>query len=385
MLKHNGEYYAYGTVPLGELAVPVLHSRDLVDWRPLDDALILYDDALEALWAPEIAYSNGTFYMYYSAGGEEGQGHQLRVATASRPTGPFEDSGTVLTPDDSFAVDAHPFRDDDGQWYLYYCRDFLEPDEDGRVGTGVVVDRLVEMTSLAGERRTVVRPHADWHLYERQRDWYGRVWDWCTVEGPFVRKHGGRYYCFFSGGAWKEPNYGVSYVSADHAMGPFTLEADPEGPEILRTQPGRVVGPGHASVILAPDNVHEYIVYHAWDSEHTAHLMRMDRLDWNKEGPSSPGPTLVPQFAPALPPFRDGFDGLDDTPPDPGMWRVDGGDWLRRGGELVQCDPGARTATALLANVPPYEDYLLEVSMRLLQVGFEHGRYGVCLNYGSED
>jgi beta-xylosidase len=150
VLKHNGEYYAYGTVPPDKLTIPVLHSRDLVSWQPLGDALALNDDAFDSLWAPEVAFDNGTFYMYFSAGGEEGEGHQLRVATATRPSGPFEDSGVVLTPDDPFTIDAHPFRDEDGQWYLYYCRDFLDSDGGERVGTGIVVDRLVGMTRLAG-------------------------------------------------------------------------------------------------------------------------------------------------------------------------------------------------------------------------------------------
>jgi hypothetical protein len=34
---------------------------------------------------------------------------------------------------------------------------------------------------------------------------YGRTWDWYTVEGPFVVKRQGRYYLFFSGGAWRQP------------------------------------------------------------------------------------------------------------------------------------------------------------------------------------
>jgi GH43 family beta-xylosidase len=385
VLKHNGEYYAYGTAPPGELIIPVLHSRDLVGWRPLRGALALHRNAFEALWAPEVAYDNGTFYMYYSAGGEEGQGHRLRVATAPRPAGPFEDSGVVLTPDEPFTIDAHPFRDEDGQWYLYYCRDFLDPDGEGRVGTGIVVDRLVDMNRLAGERRTVVRPHAEWQLYERQRRWYGRVWDWYTVEGPFVRKHDSRYYCFYSGGAWREPNYGVAYVVADHAMGPFAPEADAEGPEILRTQPGLVIGPGHASVVRAPDNVHEYIVYHAWDPEHTTRLMRMDRLAWGEGGPFCSGPTLEPQPAPPLPSFRDGFDGPDGAPPDTGAWQVDGGDWRQRDGELVQHDSGARPAAALLAGGPTYEEYLFEVNVRLLEAGGEHVRYGLYLHHGPGD
>lgn len=298
VLKHEGEYYAYGTVPLGDCVIPVLHSSDLVTWTRLADALSAPDQGFDCLWAPEVAHSDGVFYMYYSAGGHEGEGHQLRVATATHPAGPFEDSGSVLTPDDAFTIDGHPFQDDDGQWYLFYSRDFLEADGDFKVGTGIVVDRLVNMTQLAGEVKVVVRPHAEWHLFERQRTWYERVWDWYTIEGAFVRKRDGRYYCFYSGGAWKEPNYGVSYVIADHPLGPYKYEQNDAGPRVLQTVPGKVVGPGHASVVLGPDGVQEYLVYHAWDPDHTGRLMRLDRLEWGNDGPWSPGPTLDPQPVP---------------------------------------------------------------------------------------
>jgi len=298
VLQVGAEYYAYGTVAVRELAIPVLHSLDLVRWTRLGDALTSRGSDFDCLWAPEVAHHEGTYYMYYSAGGEEGQGHQLRVATAPHPAGPFEDLGFVLTPDDPFTIDAHPFRDEDGVWYLFYSRDYLDSAEGQRVGTGIVVDRLVGMTSLAGERRTVVRPHADWQLYEQQRLWYGQVWDWYTVEGAFVRKHDGRYYCFYSGGAWREPNYGVSYVVADHPMGPYELDFEAVGPKILRTDPGKVIGPGHASFVLGPDGAQEYIVYHAWDPEHTGRTMRMDPLAWGADGPWSPGPTVAPQRTP---------------------------------------------------------------------------------------
>ena len=299
MLRVGEEYYAYGTVHLSDCTLPVLRSPDLVSWTRLDDALTSRGSDFDCLWAPEVAHHEGTYYMYYSAGGDEGQGHQLRVATAPHPAGPFKDRDSVLTPDDPFSIDAHPFRDEDGTWYLFYSRDFLDSEEGQRVGTGIVVDRLVNMTSLAGERRTVVRPHADWHLYQKQRRWYDRVWDWYTVEGPFIRKHEGRYYCFYSGGAWRAPNYGVSYVVADHPMGPYEWEPEAQGPTILRTEPGKVIGPGHACVVLGPDGEQEYLVYHAWDPDHTARTMRMDVLEWGPDGPSSSGPTLTPQPAPA--------------------------------------------------------------------------------------
>jgi len=384
VLKHNGEYYAYGTGP-DVPSVPVLHSRDLVSWRSLGEALTLRNEGFEALWAPEVAYYNGTFYMYYSAGGREGEGHRLRVATAPHPAGPFEDGSMVLTPEESFAIDAHPFRDDDGEWYLYYCRDFLEPDAEGYIGTGIVVDRLVDMTRLRGELHTVVRPHAGWQLYERQREWYGCVWDWYTVEGAFVRKHEGRYYCLYSGGAWQEPNYGVSYVVADHPAGPFAPEGNVEGPSVLRTAPGRIIGPGHASVVCAPDNAHEYLVYHAWDVGHTVRQMRIDPLAWDEGRPVSSGPTLDTRPAPPLSLFRDSFDGPNGAPPDAGFWRVDGGDWRQRDGELVQNDPEAPTATARILGVAPRAGYVFEANARLLAAGDERGRYGAYIDHGPGD
>ena len=294
VLRHEGAYFAYGTVPHVGRTVPALTSSDLVRWRPLGDVLEPLDRAEEVYWAPEVAVADdGRFYMYFSVGGEEGEGHRLRVAVADEPTGPFVDVGVVLDPD-PFSIDAHPFRDDDGTWYLFFCRDFLQGE---RVGTGIVVDRLTSMTALAGDVRTVVRPYAEWNLFQAQRSWYGRTWDWYTVEGPFVRKVDGRYHCFFSGGAWREPNYGVSYAVADHALGPWEVQADDE-PTILRTVPGRVLGPGHASVVTSPSGRHDVIVYHGWDAAASARLMRIDRLEWTPEGPRSDGPSLDPRPVP---------------------------------------------------------------------------------------
>ncbi len=294
VIRHDGVYYAYGTVALTGRTLPALTSRDLVDWRPLGDVLDPLEREMEAYWAPEVALHDGRFHMYYSAGRAEGEEHQLRLALADDPAGPFRDSGAVLDPDDPFTIDAHPFRDDDGRWYLFYCRDFLEGD---RVGTGIVVDELVDMKTLAGARRTVVRPFAEWNLFAKARTWYGRTWDWYTVEGPFVRKRDGLYHCFFSGGAWREENYGVSYAVADHPLGPYEVAAD-DGPTVLRTVPGAVLGPGHASIVAAPSGTDDYIVYHAWDPARGARLMRIDRLEWTPDGPRCDGPSLGPRPVP---------------------------------------------------------------------------------------
>jgi GH43 family beta-xylosidase len=247
-----------------------------------------------------VASHDGRFYMYYSAGSApEGTDQQLRVAVADHPAGPFADSGKLLVPDQPFAIDAHPFRASDGQWYLFYCVDFLTLEGDWRVGTGIVVDRLVDMTTLAGEPRVVVRPHEDWHVFRKGRTMYGAVYDWHTVEGAAVLCHDGRYYCFYSGGAWERDNYGVSWVVADDPLGPY---ARPDGRHealLMRTpKGGSLLGPGHNSFTVAPDGSTTWIVYHAWDLAQTARRMCIDRLDWKDGTPSTPGPTWTEQPAP---------------------------------------------------------------------------------------
>jgi beta-xylosidase len=296
VLRRDGAYYAYCTDigGRGPRVIGLLRSEDLTTWTPLPGPLERPPFAnLEfEFWAPEVATGDdGRLYMYYSTG-EDDVGHRLRVAAADDPTGPFRDLGRELVPD-AFAIDAHPFRDDDGTWYLYYARDFLDGD---RVGTSLVVDRLVDMVSLEGEPTTVLRATADWQIYQRGRPMYGAVYDWHTLEGPFVVKRHGRYWCLYSGGAWREQNYGVSYAVANSPTGPF-VDAPGEGPAILRTVSGRVLGPGHCSVTTAPDGT-DWLVYHAWDAARTARRMCIDRLVWTPDGPRCDGPSWDEQPGP---------------------------------------------------------------------------------------
>jgi len=301
VLRHEGMYYAYGTAPGGAdgREIPVLRSNDLVHWESLGHALA--PTGATQFWAPEVASHAGRFYMYYSSGGgvHEGVDHRLRVAVAEHPAGPFVDYGKLLVPDQPFSIDAHPFRDLDGQWYLYYCVDFLEEEGDHRVGTGIVVDRLLDMTTLAGAARVVVRPHHDWHVFLKDRTMYGATYDWHTVEGASVLVHEGKYYCFYSGGAWERENYGVSWVVADHPLGPWRRpDGGPEAVLMRTPASGELLGPGHNSFTMGPDG-QTWIVYHAWDPGQTARRMCIDRLAWEGERPVTKGPTWTEQPAPA--------------------------------------------------------------------------------------
>jgi beta-xylosidase len=295
--RHGDWYYAVGTgraecysPKFTGPVVPMAKSRDLQHWEPVGRVLELPAEPFTCFWAPEIAEHASQFYMYYHPC-LPGKGYHIRVAVADQPDGPYRDSGRALT-DNAFSIDSHPFRDDDGQWWLFYATDFLDFDDKTFRGTALVVDKLKSMTELAGHPQVVMRAHWPWQRYEAQQKSHGVVADWYTLEGPTVRKRNGRYYCFYSGGNYQNESYGVDWLEADRIGGPWREVGCERGPQLMRSIPGKVIGPGHHSLVTAPDGT-DYAVYHAWNEARTDRLMCVDRLDWTDGRPT------IARFKPA--------------------------------------------------------------------------------------
>lgn len=312
--QHDGHYYAVGTGPADAQGVaatsssptvfPLLASDSMVDWAPAGCALVRPDASLgDTFWAPEIVQAANRWLLYYSVGFGD-RLHQLRVASSDRPLGPYIDCAQLTDPREvPFAIDPHPFCDVDGRWYLFHARDFLDlADEAGRPvrsGTALVVSPLETMTRLAPDScRTVARARCEWQRFAAERPMYGSVYDWHTLEGPFIVLHAGQYFCLYSGGCWQTPSYGVDYVVSQSVLGPYQDDARDEGPRVLRSVPGHALGPGHCSVTTGPGGA-SHLFYHAWDPHSTARRMCVDELRFTPAGPRSPGPTWTPQPMPA--------------------------------------------------------------------------------------
>lgn len=330
LLKFCGGYYCYST---GVDGVHVLYSQDLVQFTHLGYALQAPGEI--GYWAPCVYYHNGIFYMYYSSnlqGEDDDHCHMLKLATSRSPQGSFT---YVKQFTDVFAIDPHLVRDAGGQLYMFYSLNTPTGVNSRGAGTSIVVDRMLDFTTMEGDPKPVILPSLEEEIFQRNRFGDGR--DWHTVEGAFYLEKHGRAYVMYSGNAFLSPNYFVGYSSADKTgpMDALNWKKHPGGhryaPLIAKTS--EIMGTGHNSVVKAPNNVDDWILYHgrrvdipADDEWAEVRIMRADPLLWGDGCLLTSAPTHTEQDAPALPAFRTLFDdGLDGLDPVAGDWSVQDG------------------------------------------------------------
>ncbi|HEY0051532.1 MAG TPA: glycoside hydrolase family 43 protein [Pyrinomonadaceae bacterium] len=370
VLKFRGEYFAYCTDFWRDGKVfGVLRSRDLVNWQEIGGAMQPLETGAPFYWAPEVTYHNGKFYLYYSVGNETLM--ELRVAVSDRPEGGFVDSGHRLSNED-FAIDAHVFEDAGGSRYLFYATDFLEHTH---IGTGTVVDRMIDFFTLEGKPRPVTRARYDWQIYDPQRREKGGV-RWHTVEGAFVFKRKGVYYEMFSGGNWQNVTYGVSFAVTDD------IEKDEEWTQfsdgekvfpILRTLPELVVGPGHNCAVRGANNRELYAVYHRWTDG--GRVLAIDRMDFAGGARIFiSGATHTPQPAPFKPQVQDFFDEFSTAD-----WKSVSGAWRVQNNKIIS----EFTGKSEFVCKAEAKSFLCEIWLKT----FENagGVFGICLKNGETD
>ena len=305
-IKYLDEFFLYHTGETsGRRGVSVHRSRDLVNWEFHGFALEPADTgwAWSDLWAPEVVYERGTFYMYISATragagpspgpwqfGEDDAGRRVGVARATSPVGPFVPDPEPLT--DSWSIDAHPFRDDDGSMWLFYnVRTADVSFGNGLPGTGTVCDRLLAPDRLEGRPSPVTFPSDAWEGVPTS--------DWFWNEAPYVLKRRGRYFQMYSGGSFVDSSYAIGLAEGDAPRGVW--RKDPANP-ILRGGE-RIAGPGHHSFVFGPDVATRYAVYHGYVDGDRGRKVNLDRLFWTGDKPLIAGPTEGEQPFPAAPVF----------------------------------------------------------------------------------
>lgn len=182
--------------------------------------------AEKQMWAPDAAYKDGKYYLYFPARRANGL-FQIGVAISDSPTGPF-----VAEPESirgSYSIDPAVF-DDNGDYYLYFggiwggqlqkYRDnvYAESNEEPGANEPALQPRVARLTTDMKEFAETPRAISivDEHgmpllAGDNERRYF---------EAPWLHKHAGKYYFSYSTG----DTHFLCYATGDSPYGPFTYQ-----------------------------------------------------------------------------------------------------------------------------------------------------------------
>jgi beta-xylosidase len=239
-------------------ALPVLHSRDLVNWRLINHALPrqVPEDVFSkvqpgnGVWAPAIRFHDGKFWIYYPD-----PDFGIYAITAANPAAEW--SQPVLVKAGKGLIDPCPLWDDDGQTYLVHAwaksragfsngltivrlsPDGLRPLDEGEV--------VIDGNKLTGYR---------------------------TLEGPKFYKRGGYYFIFAPAGGveggWQ------SVFRSRNIYGPY------EDRIVLRQGRTDINGPHQGAWIDTPSGRDWFI--HFQDLDAYGRVVHLQPMTWRDDG-----------------------------------------------------------------------------------------------------
>jgi arabinan endo-1,5-alpha-L-arabinosidase len=286
-------YYVFATGG----GTAVWFSPDLLGWKKIGRVFdrAVPDWARQAIprtsgiWAPDISFHDGLYYLYYSVStfGSQRSAIGLAVSRSVDPSDSawkWEDRGLIVESsprtDDFNAIDPALFVDQDGSWYLFW----------GSYWTGIKMTRIDPVTgkpfkadnpiiSIAS-RAPGVNPPA--------------------IEAPYVVFRNGYYYLFVSYDfccAGAKSTYKVMVGRAKNAQGPYVdFHGRPMtagGGTLVLGNHGKWRGPGHNSVL--PTDRGDLMVHHTYDAEHVraGRILQIRPIYWpNHGGPRDGWPVV---------------------------------------------------------------------------------------------
>ena len=167
--------------------LPILHSRDLVNWQLVAHALprLVPENAFatpqhgKGVWAPSLRHHAGQFWIYYPD-----PDFGLYVITAKDPRGPW--SAPVLVKAGRGFIDPCPLWDDDGSVYLIHG---WAKSRAGFANVLTLLQLTPDGTQVAKDLGVVVNGD--------------QLSGYTTLEGPKLYKRDGWYYIFAPAGGVK--------------------------------------------------------------------------------------------------------------------------------------------------------------------------------------
>jgi GH43 family beta-xylosidase len=261
----NGFYY-YMNTTISNLTL--WKTRSMADlgsapkkivWTPPASGPYSHD-----IWAPEIHFLEGKWYIYFAADAGDNSTHRIYVLENSNADpfqGQWELKGKISDASDKWAIDASVFEDHSK---LYMIWSGWEGDENGT--QSIYIARLSNPWTVESQRTPISTPEFPW---EKVGDVDPKVLPGNPPhidvnEGPEVLKHGDKIFLTYSASACWTDYYSLGMLTA--LSGSDLLDAKSwtksRRPVFQQSPDVRVYATGHNSFFKSADG-RDWLLYHA--------------------------------------------------------------------------------------------------------------------------
>jgi beta-xylosidase len=272
VVRVGDDYYLTASSFTNVPGLPILHSKDLVNWTLIGHALARnVPEAHHAVprrgggvWAPAIRHHNGKFMIYYPD-----PDFGIFLVTALDPKGPW--NAPVLVDSTKGAIDPAPFWDTDGQGYLVI----------GFAGSRAGIKNIITLKKLNADGTKTVDEGVriiEGDKLPKVKTSQGLM-PWFTTEGPKLYKRGEWYYIFAPSGSVKGGWQGV--FRSKSIYGPY------EGRSVIDQGNTDMNGPHQGAwVDTAPKNGKpgEDWFLHFQDTDSYGRRVMLQPMHWQKDG-----------------------------------------------------------------------------------------------------
>lgn len=239
------------------------------------------------LWAPEIHFLQGKWYIYFAADSGRNINHRLYVLENSN-TDPLKGEwimkGKLTTPDDKWSIDGSLFQH---KKQLYIIWSGWEDEVNG--SQNIYIAKMKNPWTVEGERSKLSTPELPWETHGdlSNKDDVPHV---NVNEGPEVLVHDNKLFLIYSAsGCWTD-FYALGMLTASAASDPMQPSSWKKSlqPVFKQSQENGVYAPGHNSFFKSPDGKEDWILYHANAAPGLGcgrfRSPRAQKFSWNKDG-----------------------------------------------------------------------------------------------------
>jgi GH43 family beta-xylosidase len=239
------------------------------------------------LWAPEIHYLRGKWYVYFAADSGNNKDHRMWVLENSSQDpfkGEWKMKGKLTTPEDKWSIDGSVFE---YRQKLYFLWSGWEGDVNGQ--QNIYIAAMSNPWTIVGKRTLISKPDLPWEMHG-DLDNPDDVPHVNVNEGPEILMNGDRMFLVYSAsGCWTN-FYALGLLTAKkggNLLAASTWVKHPQ-PVFTMSEKNKVYAPGHNSFFKSPNGKENWILYHANDNPGDGcgnkRSPRAQRFSWNKDG-----------------------------------------------------------------------------------------------------